>query len=284
MTSASDGESISLHEAADRLGVHYMTVYRYVRLGMLPAEKSGGTWKVDPADLPLVRAPAGATAPAGRPRQGGRSLAPWSDRLRTRMLAGDVEGSWNVVEAAMASGMEPADVYVDVLTPAMHTIGQSWRDGDIGVDREHLASSVAASIVGRMGARFRRRGRDRGTVLVAMPAGDRHGLGATMLSDILRGAGFSVLNLGPDTPTASLSAAIEEADRLVGVIVSVADSARLPAARESIAAARSHSSAVPIIAGGPAIPDEATARSLGADGWTDDARRLAGLVTGRTVA
>jgi hypothetical protein len=164
------------------------------------------------------------------------------------MLAGDVEGSWNVVEAAMASGMEPADVYVDVLTPAMHTIGQSWRDGDIGVDREHLASSVAASIVGRMGARFRRRGRDRGTVLVAMPA------------------------------------AIEEADRLVGVIVSVADSARLPAARESIAAARSHSSAVPIIAGGPAIPDEATARSLGADGWTDDARRLAGLVTGRTVA
>jgi methanogenic corrinoid protein MtbC1 len=200
------------------------------------------------------------------------------------MLAGDVEGSWDVVEAAMASGMEPADVYVDVLTPAMHAIGESWRNGELGVEGEHLASSVAASIVGRMGPRFRRRGRDRGTVLVAMPAGDRHGLGATMLSDILRGAGFSVLNLGPDTPTASLAAAIEAADRLVGVIVSVADSARLPAARESIAAARSHSSAVPIIAGGPAIPDEASARSLGADGWTDDARRLAGLITGRTVA
>src|SRR3954462_8700543 len=100
MTGPSRPESITLHEAADRLGVHYMTVYRYVRLGMLPAEKSAGTWKVDPADLPLVRAAAGGTAPAParRPRAGGRSSAPWSDRLRTRMLAGDVEGSWHVVE------------------------------------------------------------------------------------------------------------------------------------------------------------------------------------------
>src|SRR3954466_7051873 len=102
MTGPSRPEPITLPEAADRLGVHYMTVYRYVRLGMLPAEKSAGTWKVDPADLPLVRAAAGGTAPAPARRRHdggrGRSSAPWSDRLRTRMLAGDVEGSWDVVE------------------------------------------------------------------------------------------------------------------------------------------------------------------------------------------
>ena len=39
------------HEAADLLGVHYMTIYRRVRLGILPARKIGGTWMVDPADL-----------------------------------------------------------------------------------------------------------------------------------------------------------------------------------------------------------------------------------------
>ena len=31
--------TISLQEAADQLGVHYMTVYRYVRHGRLPARK-----------------------------------------------------------------------------------------------------------------------------------------------------------------------------------------------------------------------------------------------------
>lgn len=278
MTSPSDQGSISLHEAADRLGVHYMTVYRYVRLGMLPAEKVGASWRVDPGDVSALRA-SRATAGSARPAGSGRrSTAPWSDRLRVRMLAGDVEGSWQLVEAAMASGMHPADVYVEVLTPAMHAIGDSWRDGDLGVEREHVASGVAASIVGRMGPRFRRRGRHRGTVLVAMPAGDRHGLGAAMLTDILRGDGFAVLNLGADTPTESFAAALAAIDAVAGIVVSVADSDRLPAARELIAAARAQERAVPVIAGGSAVRDEATARMIGADAWTDDARRVAGLI------
>ncbi len=49
---ASDGsDRLSLHEAADLLGVHYMTVYRRVRLGILPARKFGGTWMIDRAQL-----------------------------------------------------------------------------------------------------------------------------------------------------------------------------------------------------------------------------------------
>ena len=280
MTPPSPPDSITLHEAADRLGVHYMTVYRYVRLGMLPAEKVGGTWRVDPGDLTALRT---RGVRAETPRRAGvkRTVsAPWSDRLRLRMLAGDVVGSWHVVEAAMASGMEPADIYVEVLGPAMHAIGASWQDGEVGIEREHVASGVAASIVGRMGPRFRRRGRQRGTVLVAMPAGERHGLGATMLTDILRGDGLGVLNLGPDTPTQSLVAAMAATDSLLGVVVSVADTAHLPAARRLITAARRHAPTVPIIAGGFAVADEAGARSLGADGWTADARHVAGLITG----
>jgi excisionase family DNA binding protein len=42
---------LTLHEAADRLGVHYMTVYRRVQLGMLPARKVGGTWRKMPVGL-----------------------------------------------------------------------------------------------------------------------------------------------------------------------------------------------------------------------------------------
>ena len=57
---------LSLHEAADLLGVHYMTIYRRVRLGILPARKIGGTWMVDPADL--VRAT--TTPDRGRRRRG----------------------------------------------------------------------------------------------------------------------------------------------------------------------------------------------------------------------
>ncbi len=266
-------DEISLQQAADRLGVHYMTAYRYVRLGILAAHKVGGHWRVDPRDLDGLQA--GSTVSRlSLPRQ----PAPWSRRLQRRMLAGDAAGSWQVLEAAMASRMTPADTYVEILAPALHAIGNAWRRGDLGIEQEHIATTVATSLIGRLGPRFTRRGRHRGTILVVMPPGERHGLGAAMVSDILRGSGYAVLGLGPDTPHASLAAAMDAGDDLVGVIVSVADVGRLQDARYLIAAARRQDPGVMLIAGGFAIPDAATARSLGADGWTADPRLLADLI------
>ena len=56
-------EMLTLTEAAERLDLHYMTVYKYVRSGKLPAKKSGGSWEVSAGDLDamsgLERAPSG---------------------------------------------------------------------------------------------------------------------------------------------------------------------------------------------------------------------------------
>ena len=142
---------LSLHEAADLLGVHYMTIYRRVRLGILPARKIGGTWMVDPADL----ARATTTPDRGRRRRGSHPrVSTWQERLRARMLSGDVAGSWQVIEAAMASGLDPGEIYVRVLAPSLHAIGTLWGSGGISVDQEHLASSVATTLIGRLGPRF----------------------------------------------------------------------------------------------------------------------------------
>ena len=50
-SSARRDETLSLHEAAEALGVHYMTAYRYVRLGVLPAHREGRSWRVRRVDL-----------------------------------------------------------------------------------------------------------------------------------------------------------------------------------------------------------------------------------------
>ena len=63
-------------------------------------------------------------------------------------------------------------------------------------------------------------------------------LGASMLSDILAQSGYEVLNLGADTPPASLARAVAAHDDLRAVIVTVVDSTRLTAAAKLIAAAR----------------------------------------------
>ena len=40
-----------LHEAAEALGAHYMSAYRYVHLGLLDAAKRGGVWKVERSSI-----------------------------------------------------------------------------------------------------------------------------------------------------------------------------------------------------------------------------------------
>jgi excisionase family DNA binding protein len=265
-----------MQEAAERLGVHYMTVYRYVRLGMLPARKVGVSWRIDPADLDRLD-----TSPAVPAR---KRSAPWRERLQARMLAGDEAGSWGVVEAAFASGMTPGDFYCDVLTPALHTIGSLWEAGKLGVEDEHLASTVASGIIGRLGPRFARRGRPKGTVVGAMPAGERHLLGMAMLADILRSDGYRVLNLGADTPATALVSALRQIENVSVVAVGVVNTNHLDTAASLIRAVRRSIGRVPLVAGGAAVPDEQAARRLGADGWASDARQVARVISAITAS
>jgi excisionase family DNA binding protein len=90
-------EPISLREAARRLGVHYMTAYRYVRTGRLPARQSGQEWLIDPGDLPTVRKQA-ASGPGRRARRD------WVPILMARLTAGDEAGAWRVIEEAPTAG------------------------------------------------------------------------------------------------------------------------------------------------------------------------------------
>lgn len=253
---------MTLQDAADRLGVHYMTVYRYVRTGRLPAERDGAQWMVDPAALAKMRAPGG-----GRPRQG-RVRDEGPAKLAARMVAGDEAGAWGIVEATMASGVEPADIHLDFLVLALRAVGAGWEAGELTVADEHRAAAVAQRLVGRLGPRFARRGRKRGTIVVGAPAGDDHGLPTAIVGDLLRGAGFEVLDLGANTPVQSFVDTSRSASRLVAVAIGATTSTHDAPIRATVRALHRAGISAPVLVGGAAIEDEAHARRLGADGWS----------------
>jgi methanogenic corrinoid protein MtbC1 len=248
-----------------------MTAYRYVRLGMLPAEKVGGTWRVSQAAVDQLRdspakASTGGTSPATRRR------APWADRLECRLVSGDSRGSWAVIEAALAAGAELDEVYLSIIAPAMRAIGDRWATGELDVAVEHRASGIALRLVGRLGHRFVRRGRSRGVIVVGAPAGERHGLPIALLTDLLRAAGWEVSDLGADVPTTSFVDAARDTNALAAVGVSVSTAQCITAGQEVIAALRAQALDVPILVGGHAVRDERHASALGADGWAADGR------------
>ena len=214
-TAAPLAEPISLQEAASRLGVHYMTAYRYVRTGRLPARRDGAQWFVDPRDLDRMQQQDHAR-PAGR-----RAKADRTAILTARMTAGDEAGAWRVIDDALASGMDPAGVYLDLLAPVLRGVGAGWAAGTVTVAEEHRASAVALRLIGRLGPQFARRGRKRGLVIIGAPAGDQHSLPGAIVADLLRGDGFEVIDLGANTPDSSFAETAQDAARLVAVVIGV---------------------------------------------------------------
>jgi len=272
---------LTLNEAAELLGVHYMTAYRYVRLGFLQATKVGGCWRVAHSDLELYSA---GVTPADR---GVRRRAPWASRLESRLVAGDTRGAWGVVEAALAAGAELDEVYLDLISPAMHSIGTRWAAGELDVSVEHRATGIAFRLIGRLGPRFARRGRTRGVVLLGSPEGEGHSLPIALLADLLRGEGWEVSDLGADLPHESFVHAAQHAPDLVAVGVSVTSMGCLGAAAELLSALRrAVVDDIYLAVGGLAVHDGHHARVLGADGWARSARdfaaQLRSLPTGGT--
>ncbi len=253
---------VGLREASERLGVHYMTAYRYVRIGQLPAHRSGASWLVAIEDLDRIRDP---IPKPSRSRNSRQHRPTW---LVDRLVAGDEPGAWLIIEDARASGTSVQGIYVDILIPALRAIGVQWEDGRLTIAAEHQASAVAGRLIGRLGPMFARRGLSRGTIVLGAPEGDLHALPSAIVADLLRGRGFDVLDLGANTPVRSFVESARGASRLVAVLVGATSNDSVPCLAEIAHALRNDAIDVPIYFGGGAVPSESVARSLGADGWT----------------
>lgn len=270
MDSAGD---LTLQEAADALDVHYMTAYRYVRLGLLPAHRQGRAWVVTQPDLDAFQ----HERAAERVRPGVRGSVDWSLRLQRRLLAGDRLGAKNVVEASLAAGTDPVGVYVDVVAPAMRGIGDGWATGVVDVAEEHRASVIVSQVLAVLDSRFTRRGLRRGVVVAGAVPGERHALPVRMVADVSRLSGYEVHDLGADVPLASFARAVSDVDLLVAVAVSATTPGSDDVVRATVDAVRARAG-VPVLVGGGAVPDAATSTALGGDGWAADARGVVELL------
>jgi excisionase family DNA binding protein len=308
MTAATDDTSglLTLQQAADRLGVHYMTAYRYVRTGRLPAHRQGGRWSVAATDVAaLVRHRDTASAPAGPGTgddTGGRdpsspdgagaggpgATRPGDDdgeryraRLLERLLAGDEPGGWHVVESALVARMRPDRAHLDLLAPCLREVGDRWAAGTLTVGDEHVASATAARLAARLSPLRAQRGRTRGTVVLAGAPGERHGLPMILLANVLRARGWGVVELGPDTPPEAVVDAARQADRLLAVGISIGSDRVVAAGTRTLTEVRTALPNVVLLVGGPGVPDEAAARRIGGDAWAADADEVDAVLTAR---
>jgi methanogenic corrinoid protein MtbC1 len=128
-------------------------------------------------------------------------------------LQTDVDGLMRLVDQALAlPSLQQA--FVDVLAPALADVGERWHAGEVTVAQEHLASASVRTALQKLLADAR--AGVRGVAVLACAPGERHEIGLLMLAVLLRGDGWQVAYLGPDTP---LRDAVSLAERLSASIL-----------------------------------------------------------------
>ena len=156
------------------------------------------------------------------------------------------------------------------LLPALDELGRAWADGRVDVAAEHAASHA---ILRRLSAAYQAAGvsgTGRKGILVGLPPGARHELGALTFAVAARRAGLPIVYLGADLPVQDWVDASARTRARAAVIGSVTRDDREPA----LLVARALHAARPeilIAFGGKAAPDPQGLSSLG-DG---DAGRVA---------
>jgi MerR family transcriptional regulator, light-induced transcriptional regulator len=119
--------------------------------------------------------------------------------------------------------------------PAVVALGEAWADGRIDVAAEHMASHA---VLRRLAAAYQAAGRsvaERGAILIGLPPGSRHELGALAFAIAARREGLPILYLGPDLPVDDWVLTAERMGARAAVIGSVTPADR-NAAREVAAA------------------------------------------------
>jgi methanogenic corrinoid protein MtbC1 len=112
-----------------------------------------------------------------------------------------------LVEATLGADFET--VVERIWLPALVAVGEAWASGDLDVACEH---ALSAAVLRRLGSAYEASARplSRPQVLVGLPPGARHELGALAFAVFARRAGLIVLYLGPDVPVESWTRAVQE--------------------------------------------------------------------------
>jgi diguanylate cyclase (GGDEF)-like protein len=139
-----------------------------------------------------------------------------------------------VARQALSEGMGVAGLYQRVIAPAMWRIGDLWKQGEISVADEHLATALTHQVMAGVYGPSLGHKVKLGRILMAGVEGEQHSLGLRMATDIIELAGYETIYLGADVPINDLLQAVAaRAPDLVGLSATMPSS--IPALDQAIA-------------------------------------------------
>jgi len=192
--------------------------------------------------------------------------------LADAILRGDNVKSKEVTQDLVGKNIPAGEILSEGLIAGMDVVGRKFKANEmyipevlIAARAMHAAMDILKPLLAASGVK------SKGIAVIGTVQGDLHDIGKNLVSMMLEGAGFTVIDIGVDIPADKyVEAAKENKAQIVGL--SALLTTTMPAMKEIIEALRKdpETKGVKVIIGGAPVTQE-YADSIGADGYAADA-------------
>lgn len=116
-----------------------------------------------------------------------------------------------LVEEALQQGLEPKAIVLEGLSEAMETVGEKFERGEYLIPDMLASAECVGAAMDILSPHLIKAGvESKGKLIMATVAGDLHDIGKNIVSIMLKGAGYEVIDLGADVPTERIVEAVRE--------------------------------------------------------------------------
>jgi len=193
-------------------------------------------------------------------------------KLYDAVLNGDQKTSVAVTKEALAEGVDPMELIVKHMIPAMDEVGRLFESEEYFVPELLLAGRAMKGALELLRPLLAARGDEpAGRVVIGTVKGDLHDIGKNLVASMLEGGGFEVLDLGTDVAPEKFIEAVKARHANI-VCLSALLTVTMPAMRTAIDAMQQAGvrEQVKVMVGGAPVTRQ-FADEIGADGYSENA-------------
>jgi 5-methyltetrahydrofolate--homocysteine methyltransferase len=205
-------------------------------------------------------------------------------KLHDAILNGDAKTSVAVTKEALAENVDPMDLVTKYMVPAMDEVGRRFECEEYFVPELLLAARAMKGSLALIRPLLAARGdKPVATVVIGTVKGDLHDIGKNLVSAMLEGAGFEIIDLGSDVSPEKFVEAVKTSGANL-IALSALLTVTMPSMKTTIEALKGAGlrEQVKVMVGGAPVTNQ-YAQEIGADGYGESAssavhlaRKLAG--------
>ena len=192
--------------------------------------------------------------------------------LQQAVIHGDANAARKLTEQALSEGIDPLTLVNGELVTAMAEVGRRFESNEYFVPELLIAARAMKAALELMRPLLAARGSQPvGRVIIGTVKGDLHDIGKNLVTSLLEGGGFEVVDLGVNVSPERFVTALRE--KQINILaMSALLTTTMPAMKSTIEALKNAGvrDQIKVLVGGAAVTQQ-YADEIGADGYSDNA-------------